>query len=67
MATIVIDQKTTNQNYYYIKQEGNLLKVGACVLICDNICSYPFASYTYNVKDLAKAKATFRRYIKKYN
>lgn len=65
--TTIIDQKTTRKNYYYIEQENNLLKVGACERQTENFCGYPFRYCTYNASEISKAKATFKRYIKKYN
>lgn len=65
--SFIIDQKTTEKNYYFIEQENNLLKVCACECQSSNLCGYPFASCTYTTKELDKAKRTFKRYIKKYN
>jgi hypothetical protein len=65
--SMIIDQKTTQKNYYYIEQENNILKVGACERQTENFCGYPFISCSYNVNEIAKAKSTFKRYIKKYN
>lgn len=67
MATIIIEQKTTKNNHYYIEQEGTILKVGACAMVGANYCSLPFISNTYHYTEKEKAKRTYNRYIKKYN
>lgn len=65
--TRTIESKATRNNYYYIEQNNNILTVGACPILSDNICGYEFAKCTYNIKDIKKAKSTFLRYLRKYN
>lgn len=69
MTTTILHHST---NGYYItlsietRVYGNVYVVEACPFIGEHLCGYPERQMTYNINDEKKAKATFKRYCKKY-
>lgn len=64
--TYNIKQHTTRTHYITMETDGKKIIVQACPLLGNGICSYPHNEAFYPMADEIKAKATFNRYIRKY-
>ena len=65
MTTVILQCKT-NGYYISLSIENNVYVVQACPCFDDARCGYPVQQMIYGFNDLKNAKATFKRYCKKY-
>ena len=67
--SVCIDSYEGNGNYCELSIERaynkNFYRIHICKVF-NTYVSYPFKSITYSINDEKKAKATFKRYVKKY-
>lgn len=65
--TVLIDSYKGNGNYCSLElTKENTYVVEVCMMYDMQLCGYPFRKMIYSVSEEKRARATFRRYIKKY-
>ena len=68
--TINIMKHKTDKYYIYMEagftERGTYYEVAVCPMLEDHMCGYPIRNMIYTSSEEKQAKATFRRYVKKY-